>query len=168
MAETAVAGARFSNTREILPTRTHRCETRSCSRGVACASLWREERKAERRSKRKSARAEMIKMPKLARECLAGRCTAFSRKNAGDAFAYGGAWIRSSHVEEKWRRGVCWYAGRGGRGWCSLCRGYSQGTSTTGIPPNAILPTVNRIQRKCSYVYTHTHTHTYTHAVSRK
>lgn len=44
---------------------------------------------------------------------------------------------------------------KGGGGWCSLRRGYSQGTSTTGSP-NAILPVVNRIQRKCSYIYVHT------------
>ena len=33
-------------------------------------------------------------------------------------------------------------------------------------PPNAILPTVNRIQRKCSYLYTRT-THARVNVVSR-
>ena len=101
-------------------------------------------------------------MPKLARECLAGRCTTFSRKNAGDAFAYGArgfaaATLRKSGGEARYAEG--WRGEGVGEAGVACAEAIPKVLPPPGSPPppNAILPTVNRIQRKCSYVYTHIH-----------
>lgn len=74
-------------------------------------------------------------MPKLARECLAGNGVhRFWRKNASDAFAYGRLGFSRA-------RGLNCREG---------AHAHSQGTLEHGRkdPPDAISPTVNRIQQQ--------------------
>lgn len=94
----------------------------------------------KRRSERKRWRDD--KNAEARERVLSGkRCTPFWRKNASDAFAYG-------------RLG---FVRRGGE---RLVHRLFPSRFQRGGSPNAISPTVNRIQRKCSYVYMYTHVHT--------